>query len=136
MESTLALNAIWCSVGSYIYGSIYIHHHYVVTKIADHIEKGRGHDRILVAIMPVVSNCTERWCDICSSDNSEKTTKTFSFVLTIISNSKKSGRFFQILWPSQKLLEFRYCKIALIQSHVSSSPSVKIQIIGGKVYSR
>ena len=63
MESTLALNAIWCSVSSYIYGSIYIHHHYVVTKIADHIEKGRGHDRILVAMMPVFSNCTELWCD-------------------------------------------------------------------------
>ena len=59
----LALNAIWFSVGSYIYGSIYIHHHYVVTKIADHIEKGRGHDRILVAMMPVFSNCTELWCD-------------------------------------------------------------------------
>ena len=55
MESTLALNAIWCSVGSYVYGSIYIHHYYVVTKIADHIEKDRGHDRILVAI--VFSNC-------------------------------------------------------------------------------
>ena len=76
MESTLALNAIWCSVGSYVYGSIYIHHYYVVTKIADHIEKDRGHDRILVAI--VFSNCTERWCD---KDILRRPKKSFSFVL-------------------------------------------------------